>query len=50
MLVVEPGDEFSQLRPVVSQKALRAGRGATRNEVEHLMNQSGFLRRYKDNY
>lgn len=50
MLVIESGDEFSQLRPVVSQKALRAVRGATRNEVEALMNQLGFIRRYEDNY
>ncbi|QMW02048.1 putative polyvalent protein kinase domain-containing protein [Spirosoma foliorum] len=50
MVVVESGDEFPQLRPVVSQKALRAVRGATRDEVERLMNQLGFLRRYEDNY
>ncbi|GAB4054961.1 hypothetical protein GCM10028810_65380 [Spirosoma litoris] len=50
MLVVDSGDEFPQLRPVVSQKALRAVRGATRDEVERLMNQLGFLRRYEDNY
>ncbi|WP_246859667.1 hypothetical protein [Spirosoma sp. KCTC 42546] len=50
MLVVEPGDEFPQLRPVLSQKALRAVRGATQNEVEALMNKLGFVRRYEDNY
>lgn len=50
MLVVEPGDAFSQLRAVVSQKALQAVRGATRDEVERLMNQLGFVRRYEDNY
>ena len=50
MLVQEPGDEYSQLRPVVSQKALRGVRGATRDEVESLMNQLGLVRRYEDNY
>ncbi len=50
MLVIEPQDDFSQLRPVVSQKALRAVRGATRAEVESLMRQLGFIRRYEDNY
>ena len=49
-LVQEPDDEYPQLRPVVSQKALRAIRGATRDEVETLMNQLGFVRRYEDNY
>ncbi len=50
MLVVESDDELPQLRPVVSQKALRAVRGATRDEVAYLMNQLGFTRRYEDNY
>lgn len=50
MLVQEPDDEYPQLRPVVSQKALWAVRGATRDEVETLMNQLGFVRRYEDNY
>ena len=50
LLVQEPGDEYPQLRPVVSQKALRAVRGATRDEVELLMIQLGFVRRYEDNY
>ncbi|WP_257788529.1 hypothetical protein [Spirosoma montaniterrae] len=50
MLVVESDDELPQLRPVVSQKALRAVRGATRDEVAALMAQLGFSRRYEDNY
>lgn len=50
MLVSEAGDEQPQLRPVVAQKALRAVRGAHRDEVEVLMNQMGFTRRYEDNY
>jgi hypothetical protein len=50
MLVGELDDEFPQLRPVVAQKAFKAVQGATRREVEELMNQLGFIRRYEDNY
>ncbi|GAB4031277.1 putative polyvalent protein kinase domain-containing protein [Spirosoma gilvum] len=50
MLVSELIDELPQLRPVVSQKAISAVRGASREEVEALMNQLGFIRRYEDNY
>ena len=50
MLVADPTDGFTQLQPVISQKALRAVRGATREEVEALMNQLGYVRRYEDNY
>lgn len=50
MLVAESPDEVPDLRPVVAQQALRAVRGANRDEVETLMNQMGFLRRYEDNY
>lgn len=50
MLVVENDDEPPQLRPVVSQLALRAVRGATRDEVAAEMARLGFERRYEDNY
>ena len=50
MLMQELGDEYPQLRPVVSQKALRGVRGATRDEVESLMNQLGLVRWYEDNW
>jgi hypothetical protein len=50
MLVIENDDEPPQLRPVVSQLALRAVRGATRDEVAVEMARLGFERRYEDNY
>ncbi len=50
MLVSEDPDDEPQLRPVVTQKALLAVRGANRDEVEAEMNRMGFLRRYEDNY
>lgn len=50
MWVRKNDDEFPQLRPVVSQQAFRAVRGATRAEVETEMNRMGFVRRYEDNY
>lgn len=50
MLVSEDPDDEPQLRPVVSQKALLAVRGATRHEVETEIKRMGFIRRYEDNY
>lgn len=38
------------LQPVVSQKAIRGVRGATRGEVETEMRNMGFLRRRNDDY
>ena len=50
MLVIESDDEQPQLRPVVSQIALQAVRGATRDEVAAEMLLLGFAPRYEDNY
>jgi hypothetical protein len=47
---VTENEEPRQWRPVVSQKAFRAVRGATRQETEVEMNRLGFTRRYEDNY
>ena len=49
MWVLE-NNEHPQLRPVVSQRAFLAVRGADRSEVEAEMNRLGFTRRYEDNY
>lgn len=50
MWVRENDDEFVQLRPVTSQQAFRAVRGATRAEVKAEMGRMDFVRRYEDNY
>lgn len=50
MWVQENDNEFSQLRPVISQQAFQAVRGARRDEVEAEMGRLGFVRRYEDNY
>lgn len=50
ILVSEDADDEPQLRPVITQKALLAARGANRQEVEAEMNRMGFIRRYEDNY
>lgn len=50
LMWVRENDEHPQLRPVVSQQAFRAVRGATREEVEAEMLRLGFVRRYEDNY
>lgn len=47
---VTENESPAQLRPVVTQKALRGVRGATRAEVEAEMSRMGFVRRYEDNY
>lgn len=50
MLVIESDNKPTQLRPVVSQIALKAVRGATRNEVAAELLRLGFSPRYEDNY
>lgn len=50
LMWVRENDVSPQLRPVVSQQAFRAVRGATRDEVEAEMLRLGFVRRYEDNY
>lgn len=50
MVVIESDDEPPQLRPVVSQIALKAVRGASREEVAAEMLLLGFEPRYEDNY
>ena len=49
-LMWDQTDEIGQLKPVITQQALRGVRGATRNEVEAEMTRMGFHRRYEDNY
>ncbi len=50
LMWVPENNEPPQLRPVVSQLAFQAVRGADRSEVEAEMNRLGFTRRYEDNY
>jgi len=50
LMWVSENNGLFQLRPVVSQRALLAVRGAGRNEVEAEMSRLGFVRRHEDNY
>ena len=43
-------NELSLLKPMLTQRALRGVRGATRIEVAAEMSRMGFIRRYEDNY
>lgn len=50
LMWVPENNESPQLRPVVTQRALLAVRGASRDEVEAEMKRLSFTCRYEDNY